>query len=127
MDERKANKLGVFLTGVLAVCPRGALACEFVNGGNAVADAYLKTTYYLMGSALISIVLLVLEVRSRRNPLVITFAIASIALHPRWTVPAVYGLDCSFLNVEASQALFGFGFALLAIRVISFLRGMRKR
>jgi hypothetical protein len=48
-----------------------------------------------------------------------------LAFHPRWTMAPVYGPDCSFQNVEASQFVLATICLVLGYQIFGILRSHR--
>jgi hypothetical protein len=59
---------------------------------------------YFWLSVAVFAVIAALGIRGRQW-LLISVAGVSLAFHPWWTVPASYGMDCRFVNVEAAQVV----------------------
>jgi hypothetical protein len=98
---------------VLFLKPAGA--CTFINVEAAQAGArVMSSVYWAAAGALAGTIFLIEMYTKRWSMLVLAATTALLVFHPRWTVPATYDSACSFLNVQASQAVI----VLLAIFLI---------
>lgn len=97
-----------------------------VNEELARWDSVVVSGYYWIVSMVFGAISVGLVVYHRRwvwNPLVITLL---LIFHPTWTVAPLHWSDCSFQNVEASQALLISIGLLLAYQLFSIWRSSRK-
>lgn len=116
------------LAAILSAISHGAFACTYIDELAAAQEAVRTTTCYLAGTAACAVVLFIVEARSARRRLVIMgYALAAIALHPRWTLPSLHGPDCVFVNVWASQIILGTTILLLAVQGFPLLLARLRR
>jgi|SRR5215471_3126882 len=107
------------------VCATGAFACSLGNEEVAMANSVALTAKYWIASIVIGGVLIGLEFYKGRWPVVLAVTVALLVFHPRWFLPARFGPDCTFVNVEASQAVLVVICLMLAYRVIRIARSYR--
>jgi hypothetical protein len=79
-----------------------------------------------MTSILLGGIIIALESYRRRWSLILILTAALLIFHPRWTFPAVYMPDCTFINVQASQAVLGVLVAMLGYRIVRILLPRRR-
>jgi len=97
--------------------------------GDAVAatrNAVTISGYYWIGTGLLGIAVISIEIWQRRWSLILVACLALLIFHPRWTVLPVYGPDCSFTNVEASQYVLVVICLLLGYQIFRFVRSNKK-
>jgi hypothetical protein len=95
-----------------------ALACSWVNDAAARADSVTTSNYYGVTSILIGLAIIWLELRRRWLSPIMLLAAALVVFHPARTVGPNYYPDCSFVNVQASQAVLIILCLLLGYRLL---------
>jgi hypothetical protein len=98
-----------------------ALACSLINVEVSVATSIKTSATYLIASVLVGALLIALELYRRRSSIVLVLATAMLVFHPYWTVAPSYMPDCTFLNVEASQAVLAALVVMLCYRLAESL------
>jgi hypothetical protein len=122
-----ASLLSVLIVSLAG--PTDAFACSLVNAQVSVANSVALTAKYWIASILVGAVVIGLEFYKGRWPVVLAMIVALLVFHPRWFLPAGYLVDCTFVNVEASQVVLIVICILLAYRIIrvalSYMRQSR--
>jgi hypothetical protein len=82
-----------------------ARACSLVDVAASRAESMALARYYWAGSALLGGMCIAAAWYRGRWPVTSAVVAAALNFHPAWTVAPVHGPDCTFANVEASQAV----------------------
>lgn len=118
------RKLFLLMPGLLCAVP--AFACSLVNEAVSISNAVALSGTYWIVSILLGGVIIGLEVYHKRWSLILAVTVGLLIFHPRWTVSALYMPDCTFINVQASQAILAVLIAMLGFRVIKILLAYRR-
>jgi hypothetical protein len=102
-----------------------AFACSLVNAVASTANSVTVSGYYLLVSGVLGGLIICIELLQRRRPLILAVTMGLLAFHPRWTMAPVYGPDCSFQNVEASQFVLATICLVLGYQIFGILRSHR--
>jgi hypothetical protein len=78
--------------------------------------------YYWIASSMLGGVVICIELYQRRWSFILALCVGLLVFHPRWTVSPIYGPDCSFQNVEASQLVLTVICLLLGYQVFRTVR-----
>jgi len=114
------------LSPVGLLCTASAFACSLVNEAASMSNAVAISGTYWIVSILVGGVIIGLEVYHKRWSLILALAVALLIFHPRWTVAALYMPDCTFINVQASQAVLAVLVVMLGYRLIKILLAFRR-
>ncbi len=126
LSARPTGEMATVVATFFLTAVNAASACSMVNEELARWDSVVVSGYYWIVSMVFGAISVGLVVYHRRwvwNPLVITLL---LIFHPTWTVAPLHWSDCSFQNVEASQALLISIGLLLAYQLFSIWRSSRK-
>ncbi len=116
----------LLLLPVGLLCTAPAFACSLVNEAASMSNAVAVSGTYWIVSILLGGVIISLEVYYKRWSVILALTVALLIFHPRWTVPALYMPDCTFINVQASQAVLAVLVAMLGYRIIKILLAYRR-
>lgn len=104
---------------------KSAFACSLGDITISTAEAVTESGYYLFVSGVLGGLILCIELLQRKRPLILAGTIGLLAFHPRWTMAPLYGPDCSFQNVEASQFVLATICLVLGYQIFGILRSHR--
>jgi hypothetical protein len=82
-----------------------ALACSWVDDAASRAESIALARYYWAGSGLLGAMGIAAAWYRGSSLITLVIVAAALIFHPAWTVAPVFGPDCTFANVEASQAV----------------------
>jgi hypothetical protein len=122
------NALGLAALSMLfaGLWPALSQACSLISVEWSTEESIRISIYYWMGSAVVGAMCIAAGLYRGRWILTLVVVVAVLIFHPSWTVRPVYGPDCTFANVEASQAsliLVGF---LLSYHLFRIVRARRR-
>ena len=104
-----------------------AFACSFVNAAASTAESVTTSSYYWLASGLLGGLVIFIELYQRRWSSIISAIIVILLIfHPKWTVAPIYGPDCTFQNVEASQFVLAAICLLLGYQSLRMIRSRRQ-
>lgn len=104
------------------LCMGPVFACSLVNVATSTAEAIALSYYYWLASGVLGLAIVFIEFRRRRRSLVLALTAALLVFHPAWTVSPLYGTDCNFINVQASQAVLAVIALLLVYQLARVMR-----
>jgi hypothetical protein len=127
MTGRIRLQMGCASHALLAVClwPNNVLACSFINESVAASNALAASGFYWRISILIGGLTVWIGLRARQWFLP-TLSTIPLVFHPAWTMPAIHGPDCAFVNVEASQLVLTVISSLLAWQTLQVLLAAKR-
>ena len=126
LSARLTGQMATVVAAFFLTAVNAASACSMVNEELARWDSVVVSGYYWIVSMVFGAIIVGLVAYHRRwlwSPLVITLL---LIFHPTWTIAPLHGPDCSFRNVEASQALLILIGLLLAYQLFSIWRSSGK-
>lgn len=81
-----------------------SLACTLVDVQASMDEAISTSGDYFIASIALCLIIASIDAYERRLSIPLILSIMIVIFHPWWTVAPFYSTDCSFINVEASQA-----------------------
>jgi hypothetical protein len=103
-----------------------AFACSLVNAAASTAESITTSDYYWIASGLLGGLVIFIELYQRRwLSIISSITVVILFFHPRWTVAPIYGPDCTFQNVEASQFVLAAICLLLGYQIFRMVRFRR--
>jgi hypothetical protein len=101
-------------------------ACSFVDEAVASAESIRTSNYYLLASGFLGLICILLAFHRRRWVLSLIVIILALAFHPSWMISPMHGPDCSYPNVEASQAVLALIVVLLGYHLWKVVDARRR-
>jgi hypothetical protein len=112
--KRAVLKLATLLLLFGSSCGNSAFACSLVNVAVSTANSVTISGYYWIASGVLGCAIVCIELYRVRRSLILAITVALLVFHPRWMLAPLYGPDCTFQNVQASQ------FVLIAILLLGY-------
>jgi hypothetical protein len=109
--------------GAIAIDP--AFACSMSSIMQARADSVTISNYYWIASASLGVIVICIELFRKWISVIMVLAAALVVFHPAWLLQPNYYPDCSFQNVEGSQADLMLLGVLLGYQIVRHLRRAR--
>jgi predicted cobalt transporter CbtA len=111
---------------LLGACADLAFACSMSDVPAAEAESIRISNYYWIASVLLGGICIVAAVYRRHWIVSATIVATILVFHPSRTVRPIYGPDCAFANVVASEYVLALIGALLAYHLFCIF-GARQR
>jgi hypothetical protein len=110
----------LFIVAYTCVSTTHAYSCSLVDVQASIANSVVESGHYLIASAGILGLMAFWDIYKRYLSYSFVIASALLTLHPYWTVSPGYMPDCTFLNILASQIVFGVMLLLLLYKMLVY-------